>query len=66
MSKSIESEFAKSNEMLALVQIHSKNFLEARRCSKLALQTDSDLETAMTIYKLTKLVMSTQQIDFGK
>ena len=65
-SKSNEKEFAKSNEILALVNIHTKNILEARKCSKVALQNDMDLDVAMTIYKLTKLIMSTRQIDFGE
>jgi hypothetical protein len=61
-----EEEESASNEMLALAYLHSESVLLARRCSKKALQINSDLDTAMAVYKATKLIMSTQQVDFGE
>lgn len=55
-----------SNEILGLAYLHSESILLARRSAKRALQINSDLETAMSVYKVAKLIMSTQQVDFGK
>lgn len=64
-SSDCSSEISASNEMLALAHLHSNNVLLARKCAKRAIQINSDLDKAMSIYKVTKLIMSTQQIDFG-
>ncbi|KAL5256261.1 hypothetical protein ACHWQZ_G011473 [Mnemiopsis leidyi] len=55
-----------SNEILGLAYLHSESILLARRSAKRALQINSDLETAMSVYKVAKLIMSTQQVDFGE
>ena len=65
LNESAEEESV-SNEMLSLAYLHSESVLLARRCAKKALQINSDLETAMIVYKATKLIMSTQQVDFGE
>ena len=52
--------------MLALAHLHSDSILLARRCAKRSVQINSDLDTAMKVYKATKLIMSTQQVDFGE
>ena len=56
---------AASYEILGLAYLHSDSILLARRFAKRALQINSDLDTAMSVYKVAKLIMSTQQIDFG-